>query len=165
MMAGKGRQEQQLRHGEAHERIPTPARYKDISFRSMLEESFARALDIADIPWAYEPRVPWPGWRPDFRIEIGGEVIFVELKPADLLPVEIAGQLTRISAAWESTSGAVIQLVIWEFGCGAVLVITGRGGKFTVTTGAEYGVIHKWPLGGGRLIGGETHVKESTHWL
>jgi len=175
-MAGKrSRQEQQLRHGEVHERVGFETIYRGIRFKSRLEADVAAALDKTAVPWAYEPCTFAPrvagsvAWIPDFRIELGGVVMFVEAKPVDLLVPELARQVRRVAVAWETDPLVTVQLLCWKFGCGAELVITGRGGKFTVTTGAEYGVIHKWPLGGiqkaDRFIGGETHVKESAHWL
>jgi len=126
--------------GQQKDRIPRPGWYKGILFRSMLEVDFARALDRVNIEWVYEPKTFFADgqfWRADFLVS----GTYIELKPSDLLPVEIAGQIRRISCAWETEPGAVICLIVWRFGEGAVLVFTGRDGAWVFSTGYPAGVI------------------------
>ena len=152
---------QKSRHGEEHDRIGYPTRYNGVEFRSRLEVDFARALDRANIRWWYEPRIFRPArnseslsWIADF-IVIGvpggfgrSGTAYVELKSADLTPSEIARQLRRVSVAWETDPAVVVQLIIWKWGEGAVLVFTGRHWEWSVRTGHQAGVIYPWPGGG-----------------
>lgn len=63
-----------------------PTIYRGIKMRSRLEARFAEGLDANKVKWAYEPVCYADGsgqYLPDFRIEIGGEVAYIEVKPTE----------------------------------------------------------------------------------
>ncbi|WP_331025584.1 hypothetical protein [Longimicrobium sp.] len=58
------------RHPSVHDARPTL--HRGVLLRSALEARWARCLDLAGVPWAYEPRrvvLPGGGWYlPDFQL-------------------------------------------------------------------------------------------------
>ena len=130
--------------GPGWTRIPRPTEYDGMRFRSRLEADYARALDMSGQAWEYEPCTfragPGRVWVPDFLVN----GTYTELKNQDLSADETAAQLRRIAVAFAAEPGAVVRLVVWRAGEGAILVYErkGRAGAWTVTEGALEGVIN-----------------------
>ena len=73
---------------------PIRTLYKDVTFRSKLEAKWAAWFDQNGISWEYEP-IPMGNWLPDFRIKTQNEETYVEIKPADEFPADIAEKIDR----------------------------------------------------------------------
>ena len=68
--------------------------YKGITFRSQLEAKWAAWFDQNEIAWEYES-TPMGNWLPDFRIRTQNEETYVEVKPVEEFPVDIAEKIDR----------------------------------------------------------------------
>ena len=73
---------------------PIRTLYKGVTFRSQLEARWAAWFDWKLIGWEYEP-VQMGNWVPDFRIVTGEEEIYVEVKPVDEFPADVAEKIDR----------------------------------------------------------------------
>ena len=126
-----------------------PTLYRGIQMRSRLEADFAAYLDKLGNVWEYEPTCfasEAGQWLPDFRTtaptETGGtRPVYVELKPVGLLEPSYGEEstaliervdllLARMTIAWASEPGTLVQLVFWSFGANgpdyAVLGVPGH---------------------------------------
>ena len=80
-----------------------PTKYKDVTFRSRLEATWAAFFDLAGIKWQYEP-IDLEGWVPDFVLWLSSPV-YVEVKPAPMEamwpkgPVVLNGQFDGFDKA------------------------------------------------------------------
>jgi hypothetical protein len=80
---------------------PIPTEYKGTLFRSKSEAILARAFDLSEIFWEYEPKeFEVDGWVPDFRIEPKGHndraIVLVEYKPSAPTEAYKANLINRI---------------------------------------------------------------------
>jgi hypothetical protein len=66
--------------------------YGGVRFRSRLEAKWAAMFDILGWEWTYEP-CDFSGWIPDFAIHGDRNLVYVEVKPVDRLPDDVAKQL------------------------------------------------------------------------
>jgi hypothetical protein len=66
-------------------------RYNGANFRSRLEAKWAAMFDLLGWGWTYEP-TDFNGWIPDFAIH-GRETIYVEVKPVDAFPQDVADKI------------------------------------------------------------------------
>jgi hypothetical protein len=66
-------------------------KYGGVRFRSRLEAKWAAMFDLLGWDWTYEP-CDFNGWIPDFAIH-GKALVYVEVKPVDQFPSDVAIQL------------------------------------------------------------------------
>ena len=77
--------------------------YRGFRFRSRIEAAWAAFFDGAKLEWFYEAD-PQPGYLPDFRLQLPGRPILVEVKHAfsiEELIAEAAPKLRRIEWSGE----------------------------------------------------------------
>ncbi len=79
------------RRGRIMKAIPTV--YKGRQYRSRLEARWAAMFDFLGWRYEYEP-VDFNGWIPDFVIT-EAEKVFVEVKPVDRFPEDIADEIDQ----------------------------------------------------------------------
>lgn len=70
-----------------------PTIYNGRRFRSRLEARWAAMFDLLGWPYEYEP-VDFDGWIPDFLL-LGAKRLFVEVKPVEIFPEDIAVEIDR----------------------------------------------------------------------
>jgi len=89
------------------EQTPVITEYGGTTFRSQLEARWAAYFDRRGIAWEYEP-AQFNGWTPDFRLVLGGDEAYAEVKPVTEFPMDVAQRVLHA-------------------GCGAVVLILGNG--------------------------------------
>jgi hypothetical protein len=132
---------------------PMPTDYRGIRFRSKSEAIIARAMDLIEVDWEYEPEGYFGNedddYVPDFLLRLGDEEFLIEYKPrkATDASIERLGRIhndhpTPLALLWldpfdATTLGAVffisatiqgtkrrhIKNVIWNFATGIKDVI------------------------------------------
>ena len=79
------------------EQTPLITEYGGVTFRSQLEARWAAYFDKRGISWEYEP-ARFDGWRPDFRLVLGGVEAYAEVKPVTEFPMDVAQRV--LNAGW-----------------------------------------------------------------
>jgi hypothetical protein len=70
-----------------------PTRYAGRQYRSRLEARWAAFFTMLGWPFEYEP-LDFKGWIPDFVL-MGARRVFVEVKPVEIFPENIADEVDR----------------------------------------------------------------------
>lgn len=97
-----------------------PTVYHGIQMRSRLEALWAaewdqRRSDGELIGWQYEPKAfatRRQQYLPDFRLDYGTSVEYVEVKPGSLSAAELYGLMDRMATVWYSEPNAGLVVVI-----------------------------------------------------
>ena len=78
---------------------PIISEYRGTTFRSRLEAEWARRFDQRGLEWEYEP-TRMGDWLPDFRLTIDDAPTYVEVKPVQRFPMNVAEKID-----WSSWDG------------------------------------------------------------
>ena len=90
---------------------PLISTYAGTTFRSQLEARWARYFDSRGFTWDYEPR-RFLNWLPDFRLVIGDEEVYAEVKPVRDFPANIAEKID-----WSDWEGSALILGLETENC------------------------------------------------
>ena len=112
-----------------------PTTYNGVKMRSRLEARWAELLDLACVPWQYEPRAyasQRGQYLPDFVVTNGRVPWFIEVK-GHVEIADLGGVLRRMEIIQASEPDALLWLVIGDSDCPAIFVKAGSG-PWTVRT-------------------------------
>lgn len=123
--------------------------YAGIKMRSRLEADYARHLDATKQTWTYEPHCfagPHGQWLPDFGLRSGGQLAYLEVKPAGMYDDDghddswhdLSEIMRQMEVVWASQPKALLILVLWEYGGPALAEFYGwYGESWQVTMGGR----------------------------